>query len=300
MLRSRLNDFLVKNIWLQIVICVLPVILTSIYVFVYLFDLSGIVFVLDKNRTQTEEDLKWNNLYEVSSYELNEDDTYKCKVIKDDTVALEVNSGDIIFNIELTDEISSKFYTTDKVWNVDNFMLFDEIITNEDGTYTVKVNNKELNVSKGSTVYEVKLIDYNNFEYVYNDDTTEIVESCPCISIDYKNKDKFSITIKTAFEKTFDNLIISYTDNLPSDNIYYNATSDVFIKNISSDFDNNFMLGSNFFTVCLSMIGMLVLLFILRKKTDYKVLGTKYPFKINAIAIGVSLLLLFTITKLLL
>lgn len=296
MIHSHLSKFLHKHNSLQIVLAVLPVLLLSVYVFAYMLDLSNVFWVLTNNDKACMQDMNRSYLYEVTNYTENDSGTFSCTVSGDTSKDIEVKSGNRVYYIQLVDSQTSKFCTDSEVWLLSNDLVYDSITANQDNTYTVQINDKTLTVSSSEDVYEVKINDYDNYTITYSDDTTESVESVPCIKINKKTGDTFDLHVQTSFNKEFDDFTLNYVSVLPNDNVYFNTYTGTFLKNVSNDFSKNFMLGNKLIVVIMSMTALLVLYFICWRKTDYKVLGNGWVFKINLLLIYGTLGLLVVIT----
>lgn len=269
----------------------------ALYAWSYLTDLSSVVYTLDYNDKVVKTDLSNNTLYEVEEYNRVSDTEYSCKIKGNEEKELEVDSGDVVYTIMLLDKDTSRVVFDDGWWYIDNKLLYDEMQVHDDeGTYSVKINDKIYLIHDDDIVYDVVMNDYDDYTMRFLDDTEVKVESIPLINVLYKEKDHFTISIKMQFEKQFTDFTINYAKSLPTSNIYYNIESGTFVQNISPDFRQVFLRNSKMLIVAMAMGVWLVLLYLAWKRTEWIYLGDKKAFILNVVSIPTLFLALICIT----
>ena len=294
---SLIYKFLERSTWLQMIVLIFPIFLLGIYVYSYVTDLSNVVYMLNNNSTVAEKELKANALYEVVDYE-GTADNYSALVKMDNNKQFTVNeeTGTVFSVIFCNKDISSIVFEDGTIWKVPSDFLFDTVTDNQDGTYTLKYKDHEYKAEgENDFVYELSIIDLNKFKIAFTDDYTTEFEGHSNIQF-RKDTKPYNIVVSANFEKQFNNLVINYTNNLPTENIYYSTQSGVFLKNLSKDFGTLFMKRSNLFIVMLAMMCYLVLLAVCRVKTDFSILGNPKAFILDALVITASLGLLLIMT----
>lgn len=301
MIRSRLVSFLNKHFYIQIIVCLLPLIFIGVYAIAYSFDMINVFSVLEYNNKVTMQDMNADSIKEVSYFKDNGDDTYNVIIEGEQSYEENISLGDTIYTVTLVNDNWFMLLTNsyNRLYITDTELFDVEALDN--GTYNVIVDdNNSFNVESNDVVCSVILNDEGSYEADFIDDEIEpvIYDSLSTLQVELRDGDSYRISINSAYEKTFDNIDVKFCTNLPTSNIYYNESSQTFIKNASEGFSTNFIIGSNIGVVMISMTLYCILLGIIQKEGDLIILKKKGILMVNICAITI-LFLLIVLTKLL-
>ena len=100
-----------------------------------------------------------------------------------------------------------------------------------------------------------------------------------------KTDDKYKLKVTASYTNTVDDLDLNFCSTLPTDNMYYDESTQQYVKNISSDFAKNLILSSNIVVVMFSMSAYTVLLGILRQRNELEILKHKGVVIVNIFAL---------------
>lgn len=287
MIRLTLVNFLNRHKVLQLVAGLLPVILITVYLFAFMYDVVNLLGVFEYNNKVTKTDMDSGRIKEVDLFEESEDGSYTAIMSGEDSVEVDVGIGDIIYSMHLVSdswyyvltETGKKLYTTEQ-------SLFG-VVANEGNTYTISVGDDSF-VTEGNTrVCDVVLADDGNYsiEFAGGSIPSKSVEYLSTLQVVFKNKDKYRMLISTSYEKSFEDITLNLCTNLPTNNVYYNELSNSFVKNVSEDFFKIFILGSNILVVVASMVVYCILLAFTMRRSDLVILKHKEILMINIFAV---------------
>lgn len=292
MIRSNLIKFLNKHTCIQLVVCFLPILFIIVYIFAYMFDVSGLISVFEYNNKMTMEDMASDLIKEVSFFEENADGTYTVIIEDSDSVEEDIDLGMTIYNVTLLDDSWFAVVTKsgERMYQTECDLFGVEPL--DDGRYKIIVDDKSFEIDKNSIVCDVVLNKDGDYDIMFVD------ESIPVKTVDYisslqvlvRNDNSYRIKVSSAYEKKFDSIDLKFCTNLPTDNVYYNETSQSFIKNVAKDFDKTFILGSNIIVVFLSMSLYCILLGVTRKQGELTMLKHKEILIADVIAVGALIL----------
>lgn len=292
MIRYRLTNFIKKSLFTQFIISSLPIIMASFYILFYMYDLTGLIISFENNNRYISQDILSDVIKEVSNFEINTDGSYSVILSDDQSVEEEIGVGDVIFTISIINDSWYQLITkSGSRLSLTDCELFDvESLSN--GNYKIIVGDSTFEVNSGDVICDVSLNE--NAEYVvsYIDENIEdvIPEYISSLQVVMKNNDKYKIRITSSYEKELDDISINFCTNLPTDSIYYNEVSQIFLKNVSSSFKIQFILGSNIFVAIISILLLTLLIKFIGNKEDIKY------FKNNALYMAnlFGVIILFT------
>lgn len=289
MIRSRLASWLNRYTFVQYVFVMLPVLLILIYVFSYMQDLMSITKIITYNDSIVEKVYNTDSLKELSEFSENEDGSYVATITGDKSYDVEVTNGNTIFEV----------YADDVNWyscitcNLDTFYqvdcdFIDSIKSTNEGLLVTK-GDTSVTISKGSRLCSVLLDENDSYKIDFDEDKLEdyTVDNLNMLTVLTKTINGCNLRINSAYSKELDSVDVNFCSNLPSNNLYYDESSQSFIKNISSDFTSNFILGSNIITVMLSMLVYVGLLGYLRSKHELSLLEHKEILFVDIFALCV-------------
>lgn len=277
MIRSRLVNFLNRNWLIQLILCFLPIILIIVYIFCYMYDISGLLSVFEYNNKITQAGLDSNIIKEVSYFEELDDNSYSVIISDSKSVEEDVALGDTIYTINILGNSWYQIVTKsgEKLYQLECDLFGVEQL--ENNTFNIIVDDKSFKVDRNDIVCDVKLGEDGDYEIEFLDDSIPVkkVDFISSLQVMLKNNDKYRLKISSAYEKEFDSIDINFCTNLPTDNIYYDESSQSFIKNIAPDFGKSFILGSNVLTVIFSMSVYCIILGFIRKRDELILLRHK-------------------------
>lgn len=289
MIRSRLASWLNRNIFVQYIFVMLPVLLILIYVFSYMQDLMSITKIITYNDSIVEKVYNTGSLKELSIFSENADGSYVATITGDKSYDVEVTNGNTIFEVYVDDVdwYSCITCNLDIFYQVDCDFI-DSIESTNEGLLVTRGGNS-VTINKGARLCSVLLDENGSYKIDFDDDKLEdyTVDNLNMLTVLTKTIKGYNLRINAAYSKELDSIEVNFCSNLPSNNLYYDELSQSFIKNISSDFSSNFILGSNIITVMFSMLVFVGLLGYLRSKHELSLLEHKEILFVDIFALGV-------------
>lgn len=287
MIRSRLTEFLNKYTFIQVIFCFLPIIFISVYMFAYMTDVMNSYKIITTNNQIVKENMNADYLKEVSYFEENDDNTYSATIEGSSSEEVEVELGDVIYTVSVQDTDWYKLVLADGSILYQTSCDFIDDIEKDDEDFKITVGDKSFNISRGSSLVDVMLDEDGSYKLSYITDEVEdkTLDSLNTLEVLLKTDNKYKIKVTASYTNTVDNLELNFCSNLPTDNMYYDESTQQYIKNISSDFAKNLIISSNIVVVMVSMLAYTVLLGILRQRKELVLLRNNGVVIVNIFAL---------------
>lgn len=287
MIRSRLTEFLNKYTFIQAIFCFLPIIFISVYMFAYMTDVMNSYKIITTNNQIVKENMNADYLKEVSYFEENDDNTYSATIEGSSSAEVEVGLGDVIYTVSVLDTDWYKLVLSDGSILYQTSCDFIDDIKKDGDDFKVTVGDKSFNISRGSSLVDVMLDEDGSYKLSYITDEVEdkTLDSLNTLEVLLKTDNKYKIKVTASYTNTVDNLELNFCSNLPTDNMYYDESTQQYIKNISSDFAKNLIISSNIVVVMVSMLAYTVLLGILRQRKELVLLRSNGVVIVNIFAL---------------
>lgn len=287
MIRSRLTEFLNKYTFIQAIFCFLPIIFISVYMFAYMTDVMNSYKIITTNNQIVKENMNADYLKEVSYFEENDDSTYSATIEGSSSAEVEVGLGDVIYTVSVQDIDWYKLVLADGSILYQTSCDFIDDIEKDGEDFKITVGDKSFNISRGSSLVDVMLDEDGSYKLSYITDEVEdkTLDSLNTLEVLLKTDNKYKIKVTASYTNTVDNLELNFCSNLPTDNMYYDESTQQYIKNISSDFAKNLIISSNIVVVMVSMLAYTVLLGILRQRKELVLLRNNGVVIVNIFAL---------------
>lgn len=287
MIRSRLTEFLNKYTFIQVIFCFLPIIFISVYMFAYMTDVMNSYKIITTNNQIVKENMNADYLKEVSYFEENDDSTYSATIDGSSSAEVEVGLGDVIYTVSVQDTDWYKLVLSDGSILYQTSCDFIDDIEKDGEDFKITVGDKSFNISRGSSLVDVMLDEDGSYKLSYITDEVEdkTLDSLNTLEVLLKTDNKYKIKVTASYTNTVDNLELNFCSNLPTNNMYYDESTQQYIKNISSDFAKNLIISSNIVVVMVSMLAYTVLLGILRQRKELVLLRNNGVVIVNIFAL---------------
>lgn len=287
MIRSRLTEFLNKYTFIQVIFCFLPIIFISVYMFAYMTDVMNSYKIITTNNQIVKENMNADYLKEVSYFEENDDSTYSATIEGSSSAEVEVELGDVIYTVSVQDTDWYKLVLSDGSILYQTSCDFIDDIKKDGDDFKITVGDKSFSISRGSSLVDVILDEDGSYKLSYITDEVEdkTLDSLNTLEVLLKTDNKYKIKVTASYTNTVDNLELNFCSNLPTDNMYYDESTQQYIKNISSDFAKNLIISSNIVVVMVSMLAYTVLLGILRQRKELVLLRNNGVVIVNIFAL---------------
>lgn len=287
MIRSRLTEFLNKYTFIQAIFCFLPIIFISVYMFAYMTDVMNSYKIITTNNQIVKENMNADYLKEVSYFEENDDNTYSATIEGSSSAEVEVELGDVIYTVSVQDINWYKLVLADGSILYQTSCDFIDDIEKDGEDFKITVGDKSFNITRGSSLVDVMLDEDGSYKLSYITDEVEdkTLDSLNTLEVLLKTDNKYKIKVTASYTNTVDNLDLNFCSNLPTDNMYYDESTQQYIKNISSDFAKNLIISSNIVVVMVSMLAYTVLLGILRQRKELVLLRNNGVVIVNIFAL---------------
>lgn len=287
MIRSRLTEFLNKYTFIQVIFCFLPIIFISVYMFAYMTDVMNSYKIITTNNQIVKENMNADYLKEVSYFEENDDNTYSATIEGSSSAEVEVGLGDVIYTVSVQDTDWYKLVLSDGSILYQTSCDFIDDIKKDGDDFKITVGDKSFSISRGSSLVNVMLDEDGSYKLSYITDEVEdkTLDSLNTLEVLLKTDNKYKIKVTASYTNTVDNLELNFCSNLPTDNMYYDESTQQYIKNISSDFAKNLIISSNIVVVMVSMLAYTVLLGILRQRKELVLLRNNGVVIVNIFAL---------------
>lgn len=287
MIRSRLTEFLNKYTFIQVIFCFLPIIFISVYMFAYMTDVMNSYKIITTNNQIVKENMNADYLKEVSYFEENDDNTYSATIEGSSSEEVEVELGDVIYTVSVQDIDWYKLVLADGSILYQTSCDFIDDIEKDGEDFKITVGDKSFNISRGSSLVDVMLDEDGSYKLSYITDEVEdkTLDSLNTLEVLLKTDNKYKIKVTASYTNTVDNLELNFCSNLSTDNMYYDESTQQYIKNISSDFAKNLIISSNIVVVMVSMLAYTVLLGILRQRKELVLLRNNGVVIVNIFAL---------------
>lgn len=299
MIRSHLTSFLNKYAFIQAIFCFLPIIFISVYMFAYMTDVMNAYNIVATNNKIVKENMNAGYIKEVSYFEESADGTYSANIEGSDSEEIEVGLGDVIYTVSIQDTnwYQLMLCNGDKLYQTS--CDFIDSIEKDGNNFKVKVGDKTFKVEKNKSLVDVILAEDGSYKLSYTNEEVEdkTLDSLNTLEVLLKTDDKYKLKVTASYTNTVDDLDLNFCSNLPTDNMYYDESTQQYLKNISSDFAKNLILSSNIVVVMFSMLAYTVLLGILRQRNELTLLKHKRVVIVNIFALLIlPFCILLTIT----
>lgn len=287
MIRSHLTSFLNKYAFIQAIFCFLPIIFISVYMFAYMTDVMNAYNIVATNNKIVKENMNADYIKEVSSFEESADGTYSANIEGSDSEEIEVGLGDVIYTVSIQDTnwYQLMLCNGDKLYQTS--CDFIDSIEKDGDAFKVKVGDKTFEVERNKSLVDVILAEDGSYKLSYSNEEVEdkTLDSLNTLEVLLKTDDKYKLKVTASYTNTVDDLDLNFCSNLPTDNMYYDESTQQYVKNISSDFAKNLILSSNIVVVMFSMLAYTVLLGILRQRNELILLKHKGVVIVNIFAL---------------
>ena len=299
MIRSHLTNFLNKFIFIQAIFCFLPIIFISVYMFAYMTDVMNAYSVVVTNNKIVKENMNADYLKEVSNFEENDDGTYSATIEGSGSKEVEVGLGDVIYTVSIHDTNWYQLMLCNGEKLYQTSCDFVDSVKKDGDDFKVKVGDKTFKVERGKSLVDVILAEDGSYKLSYMNEDIEdkTLDSLNTLEVLLKTDDKYKLKVTTSYTNTVDDLNLNFCSNLPTDNMYYDESTQQYLKNISSDFAKNLIFASNIVVVMCSMLIYTVLLGTLRQRDELTLLKHKGVVIVNIFALLIlPFCMLLTIT----
>ena len=287
MIRSHLTKFLNKYAFIQAIFCFLPIIFISVYMFAYMTDVMNAYNIVATNNKIVKENMNADYIKEVSYFEESVDGTYSANIEGSDSEEIEVGLGDVIYTVSIQDTnwYQLMLCNGDKLYQTS--CDFINSIEKDGDVFKVTVGDKTFEVERNKSLVDVILAEDGSYKLSYSNEEVEdkTLDSLNTLEVLLKTDDKYKLKVTASYTNTVDDLDLIFCSNLPTDNMYYDESTQQYVKNISSDFAKNLILSSNIVVVMFSMLAYTVLLGILRQRNELVLLKHKGVVIVNIFAL---------------
>lgn len=287
MIRSHLTKFLNKYAFIQAIFCFLPIIFISVYMFAYMTDVMNAYNIVATNNKIVKENINADYIKEVSYFEESVDGTYSANIEGSDSEEIEVGLGDVIYTVSIQDTnwYQLMLCNGDKLYQTS--CDFINSIEKDGDVFKVTVGDKTFEVERNKSLVDVILAEDGSYKLSYSNEEVEdkTLDSLNTLEVLLKTDDKYKLKVTASYTNTVDDLDLNFCSNLPTDNMYYDESTQQYVKNISSDFAKNLILSSNIVVVMFSMLAYTVLLGILRQRNELVLLKHKGVVIVNIFAL---------------
>lgn len=287
MIRSRLTEFLNKYTFIQAIFCFLPVIFISIYVFAYMTDVMNAYSVVAVNNQIVKENMNADYVKEVSYFEENADSTYSATIKGSRSEEIEVGLGDVIYTVFILDTNWYQLMLNNGTKLYQTSCDFVDSIERVDDNFTIKIGEKSFTMERGRALVDVILDEDGSYKLSYTSEEVKdkTLDSLNTLEVLLKTDSKYKFKVTANYTNTVDNLEVNFCSNLPTNNMYFDESTQQYVKNISSDFAKSLILSSNIIVVMTSMVVYTILLGILRQKNELLILRTRGVVVVNIFAL---------------
>lgn len=299
MIRLYLTKFLNKYTFIQAIFCFLPIVFISIYMFAYMTDVMNAYNIIATNNKIVKENMNADYVKEVSYFEENDDKTYSATIEGSNSDELEVGLGDTIYTVSIQDLNWYQLLLADGTKLYQTSCDLVDNIEKDGDNFKVTVGEKSFEVERGRSLADIILAEDGSYKLSYANEDIEdkTLDSLNTLEVLLKTDDKFKIKVTANYTNTVNDLDLNFCSNLPTDNMYYDESTQQYLKNISSDFSKNLILSSNIVVVMISMLAYTILLGILRQRGELTLLKNKGVVIVNIFALLIlPFCLLFTVT----
>lgn len=287
MIRSHLTSFLNKYAFIQAIFCFLPIIFISVYMFAYMTDVMNAYNIVATNNKIVKENMNADYIKEVSYFEESADGTYSANIEGSDSEEIEVGLGGVIYTVSIQDTnwYQLMLCNGDKLYQTS--CDFIDSIEKDGDAFKVKVEDKTFEVERNKSLVDIILAEDGSYKLSYSNEEVEdkTLDSLNTLEVLLKTDDKYKLKVTASYTNTVDDLDLNFCSNLPTDNMYYDESTQQYVKNISSDFAKNLILSSNIVVVMFSMLAYTVLLGILRQRNELTLLKHKGVVIVNIFAL---------------
>ena len=287
MIRSHLTKFLNKYAFIQAIFCFLPIIFISVYMLAYMTDVMNAYNIVATNNKIVKENMNADYIKEVSYFEESVDGTYSANIEGSDSEEIEVGLGDVIYTVSIQDTnwYQLMLCNGDKLYQTS--CDFINSIEKDGDVFKVTVGDKTFEVERNKSLVDVILAEDGSYKLSYSNEEVEnkTLDSLNTLEVLLKTDDKYKLKVTASYTNTVADLDLNFCSNLPTDNMYYDESTQQYVKNISSDFAKNLILSSNIVVVMFSMSAYTVLLGILRQRNELVLLKHKGVVIVNIFAL---------------
>lgn len=255
--------------------------------FAYMTDVMNSYKIITTNNQIVKENMNADYLKEVSYFEENNDNTYSATIEGSSSEEVEVELGDVIYTVSVQDIDWYKLVLANGSILYQTSCDFIDDIEKDGEDFKITVGDKSFNISRGSSLVDVMLDEDGSYKLSYITDEVEdkTLDSLNTLEVLLKTDNKYKIKVTASYTNTVDNLELNFCSNLPTDNMYYDESTQQYIKNISSDFAKNLIISSNIVVVMVSMLAYTVLLGILRQRKELVLLRNNGVVIVNIFAL---------------
>lgn len=272
MIHSRLVSLLNRHVWIQYVIGYLPAMLIGLYLVFYIMDIGSLVSVINANNTLVRQHINMGRLLQVDDYRLKNGE-YELSLTGNDSVTVKAGIDDVIYCVKKVGDGYCLYYKEDEFLEVQSIEMIGVDISdvayvtlNNSGTYTIESGDSRVDLDS-----------------IYNIVMTE------------KGESDYTFEVSSGYVTTLADLNVNFCSALPTDSIYYDELTGSCIRNTTTDFALNFIIGSNLAIIAFSMLAYLILLQVVYNRDELIVLHNRHIFNMNLVFVcSLPLLGVFT------
>ncbi len=275
---------------------ILPALLILGYIVSYMYDMSGVVYVLGVNDKMVRAGLETQNIKEVTDFEEQASGLYRVTIDGSGVSDFEVSYGDMVYSLSIINESWFRMTTPERLLYVSGSDLF-KVSVNDDGTYKISADDLSFNVNQGDLVCTVFVSEDGDYLVEYHDDksTSVLRDKLMNVSILMKDGDNYKLHVDTSYNLEMSSMECNFTTVLPTENVYYDTERGVCLRNLTSDFALNFIRGSKLILVLVCILVWFLLLWYVRAKGLLEGVSGKAQLIVNGIAlVGIGLMFVMT------
>lgn len=288
MFRSKLIAFLNEHVWLQYIFVILPVVTVAIYSYAYMTDMLSISRSLAYNDSISERSFDEGTLKKVVYSEVN--DAGVTEVVVDGGVISDENVkvDDVIFYVQMYNvnwfQIVSGSGSAAMTEHCSLFDVKDETETGAVVTY----EDFEHEFSFGDLVCAVTVSPDGLWRVTFLTDEAPHydLEELSMVELLSSEGGRYSVRVYNRYTTEVDDMELNFCSNLPSEDTYFDESTGSFVKNISKDYAETFILRSNILIVLVTLIWYFLLLYdFIAKESKLSLVQNVYLRRANAFAV---------------
>lgn len=250
-------------------------------------DVMNAYSVVAVNNQIVKENMNADYVKEVSYFEKNADSTYNATIEGSGSKEIEVGLGDVIYTVFILDTNWYQLMLNDGTNLYQTSCDFVDSVERVDDEFTVKIGGKSFTIERGRALADVILDEDGSYKLSYTSEKVEdkTLDSLNTLEVLLKTDSKYKLKVTASYTNTVDSLEVNFCSNLPTNNMYYDESTQQYVKNISSDFAKSLILSSNIIVVMVSMVVYTILLGLLRQKNELIILRNKGVVIVNIFAL---------------
>ena len=278
-----------------------------VYCTTYMLDLMNVYSAIAINNKVVEAKKRGTDLKPVSDVKYNEDTKrYSVYIKGNQSIDLEdVKIGETIFTYYIGNMDGAAILNLEDgpALSTTNFDNLTDRKDTDDGINLKFMGKEYKGLSAMEGFFSVSMNKDGKFDvhFLQGNGKDFEIETLGCIKVLGITEDTANLRLSTSYKFYEPKLEVNYCTVLDTDSFYYDEVNEALLKNTSSDFAYNFMIGSKLPVVGVSMLGLLVMLYLVKRTKKFSILSRREPLIINIILtiISFSLVLFFTFNFLL-